>query len=227
MDDDCVASATALERLLAPQLGACIKNSVSVSNRNPSELAFYVDRPNKSYRKVADFAGIDLIFGVAALFNGTLISADVVRDIGVPDRRLFIWGDEVEYMTRALMRGYAVVTVTDSVFSHPPAVDRDGIPWPGAWKQYYAIRNQRRVFQNLHGTRYGFLVYWRWALRVTTRQLRGKGPHLLYNFLLHLEAGFDSTFNRFGKRPENIRTLQLYRFLHGPGGIRTPAAKAH
>lgn len=217
MDDDCIAAPDALERLMAsPRLGPCIKNCVSVSKRDHAELAFYLDRPDRSYRKVADLAGKDLVFGVASFFNGTLISADVVRQIGVPDRRLFIWGDEVEYMTRAMKQGYPVVTVPGAIFYHPPACDREGIPWPGAWKNYYAIRNQRRVFQNLHGPRYGLFVYLRWALRIVGRQLAVKNQNFLYNFLLYLEAAVDSARNHFKKRPEDILTLRLYRWRHRP-----------
>lgn len=216
MDDDCVAAPDALETLLAaPNIGPCIKNCVSISNRDSSELAFYVDRPHRSFRKVADMAEFDLVYGVASFFNGTLISAEVVRKIGLPDKKLFIWGDEVEYMTRALKLGYPVVTVPRSVFYHPPSFDRNGIPWPGAWKQYYAVRNQRRVFQNVHGRKVGFLVYLRWSLKSTLQQLVAKGrPNRAFDFLIYTEAAMDSLRNHFEKRPDTILTVRLYRFMH-------------
>jgi rhamnopyranosyl-N-acetylglucosaminyl-diphospho-decaprenol beta-1,3/1,4-galactofuranosyltransferase len=212
MDDDCVAAPDALEKLLAsPNLGPCVKNCVSISNQDASELAFYVDRPNRRYRKVADMTAFDLVYGVASFFNGTLIHAQVVEAIGIPDRHLFIWGDEVEYMTRAMKGGFPVVTVPQSVFFHPPSFDRNGIPWPGAWKQYYAVRNQRRVFENLHGATFGKVIFLRWALREIRQQLRLKRPNRRYNVLLFTEAAFDSLLNRFHKRPDAIRTLRLYR----------------
>jgi rhamnopyranosyl-N-acetylglucosaminyl-diphospho-decaprenol beta-1,3/1,4-galactofuranosyltransferase len=216
MDDDCVATPGALETLLAaPNIGPCIKNCISISSVDSTELAFYVDRPNRSYRKVEDMAGVDLVFGVASLFNGTLISAEVVEKIGLPDKTLFIWGDEVEYMTRAIKMGFPVVTVPKAVFYHPPSFDRHGIPWPAAWKMYYAVRNQRRVFQNIHGPRMGFLVYLSWSIRETLRQLiLRRRLNRTYNFLIYSEATLDGVFNRFSKRPETIVTLRLYRFLH-------------
>lgn len=215
MDDDCLAAPDALEALLdSPNLGPCIKNSMSVSNQDASELAFYVDRPNRSYRNVTDLTQFDLVYGVASFFNGTLISAEVVNAIGLPDPKLFIWGDEVEYMTRAQRMGFPVVTVPRSVFYHPPAVDRAGIPWPGAWKQYYAVRNQRRVFQNIHGSKYGLLVYLNWSLRSTAQQIAAKHKNRVYNFLIFSEATFDSLFNNFRKRPDGIHTLRLYRRLN-------------
>ncbi|GAB3801655.1 hypothetical protein GCM10028819_29340 [Spirosoma humi] len=215
MDDDCLAAPDALETLMnAPNIGPCIKNCVSVSNKDHSELAFYVDRPNRSYRKVADMSPFDLVYGVAFFFNGTLISSEVVKHVGLPDKKLFIWGDEVEYMTRVQKMGYPVVTVPRSKFYHPPSFDRDGIPWPGAWKQYYAVRNQRRVFQNIHGDKYGKLVFLRWSVRATLGQAVTSHNNKLYNFLLYSEAALDSLFNNFRKKPGSILTLKLYRLLN-------------
>lgn len=215
MDDDCLAAPDALEQLLlAPNIGPCIKNSVSVNSKDNDELAFYVDLPNKSFRKVADMTPFDLIYGVASLFNGTLISSKVVEAIGVPDQKLFIWGDEIEYMTRAQKMGFPVVTVPKAFFFHPPSVDRDGIPWPGAWKNYYRIRNERRVFQNAHGNKYGFIMFLFWSIRTTFSQLNSIRKNRVYDFLLYGEAACDSLVNNFRKRPETILTLRLYRFMN-------------
>lgn len=215
MDDDCLAAPDALEKLMtAPNIGPCIKNSLSVSNQDHSELAFFVDRPNRSYRKVTDMTAFDLVYGVAFFFNGTLVHSEVVKTIGLPDKKLFIWGDEVEYMTRAQKMGFPVVTVPSSVFYHPPSFDRNGIPWPGAWKQYYAVRNQRRVFQNVHGNAFGMAVFARWAMNETMQQAVSKRSNRMYNFLIYGEAALDSLVNNFRKRPDNILTVRLYRLLH-------------
>lgn len=215
MDDDCLAAPDALAQLLAsPNLGPCIKNSMSVSVNQRDELAFFVDRPNVSYRKVTDMQGLDLVYGVASLFNGTLIHSDLVKAIGIPDKSLFIWGDEVEYMTRAQKMGFPVVTVPSSVFYHPASFDRDGIPWPAAWKQYYAVRNQRRVLQNQFGNTLGRVLFASWAAKATLKQAVTKRKNRFYNFLLYSEATLDSLTNNFGKRPDTIRTLQLYKRNH-------------
>jgi len=215
MDDDCLAAPDALANLLnSPNLGPCIKNSMSVSVNSRDELAFFVDRPNQSYRKVSDMAGLDLIYGVASFFNGTLVHSGVVKAIGVPDKNLFIWGDEVEYMTRAQKMGFPVVTVPSSVFYHPASFDRDGIPWPAAWKQYYAVRNQRRVLQNQFGNTLGRVLFASWAAKATLQQAVSKRQNRFYNFLLYGEAMVDSLTNNFRKRPDTIKTLQLYKRNH-------------
>jgi rhamnopyranosyl-N-acetylglucosaminyl-diphospho-decaprenol beta-1,3/1,4-galactofuranosyltransferase len=215
MDDDCLAAPDALANLLnAPNLGPCIKNSMSVSVNSRDELAFFVDRPNQAYRKVSDMTGLDLIYGVASFFNGTLVHSEVVKAIGIPDKELFIWGDEVEYMTRAQKMGFPVVTVPSSVFYHPASFDRDGIPWPAAWKQYYAVRNQRRVLQNQFGNTLGRVLFASWATKATLQQAMSKRQNRFYNFLLYGEATLDSLTNNFRKRPDTIRTLQLYKRNH-------------
>jgi len=215
MDDDCLAAPDALANLLnSPNLGPCIKNSMSVSVNSRDELAFFVDRPNVSYRKVSDMKGLDLIYGVASFFNGTLVHSGVVKAIGIPDKELFIWGDEVEYMTRAQKMGFPVVTVPSSVFYHPASFDRDGIPWPAAWKQYYAVRNQRRVLQNQFGNTLGRVLFASWATKATLQQAMSKRQNRFYNFLLYGEATLDSLTNNFRKRPDTIRTLQLYKRNH-------------
>lgn len=215
MDDDCRAAPDALEKLLtSPNLGPCIKNCVSISNKDSGELAFYVDRPNQLYRKVTDMTQYDLVYGVASLFNGTLISSQIVKAVGLPDKKLFIWGDEVEYMTRVQKNGFPVVTVPSSVFYHPPSFDRNGIPWPGAWKQYYAVRNQRPIFQNIHGGKYGLIMFVTWSLKATLGQMVINRKNWVYNFLLYAEAVGDSLFNNFRKKPNNILTVRLYRMLN-------------
>jgi rhamnopyranosyl-N-acetylglucosaminyl-diphospho-decaprenol beta-1,3/1,4-galactofuranosyltransferase len=215
MDDDCLAAPDALANLLkSPNLGPCIKNSMSVSVNSRDELAFFVDRPNQAYRKVTDMQGLDLIYGVASFFNGTLVHSEVVKAIGIPDKELFIWGDEVEYMTRAQKMGFPVVTVPSSVFYHPASFDRDGIPWPAAWKQYYAVRNQRRVLQNQFGNTLGRVLFASWATKATLQQAMSKRQNRFYNFLLYGEATLDSLTNNFRKRPDTIKTLQLYKRNH-------------
>ncbi len=215
MDDDCVPTPDALHNLMtSPNIGPAIKNCVSISNKNHEELAFFVRLNNKDFQKVSDMGGYDLVYGVASLFNGTLISSEVIRAIGIPDKKLFIWGDEVEYMSRAVKMNFPVVTVPTALLFHPPSVDRDGIPWPGAWKNYYRIRNERRVFQNAHGNKYGFLMFMFWSVKATFSQLSTDRKNRFYNFLLYGEAAADSLLNNFRKRPNTIYTLRLYQFMN-------------
>ena len=90
-----------------------------------------------------------LIEGAANPFNGTLISRELVSDIGYPKKEFFIKGDEVDYKQRALDAGAYVGTVTVAKYIHPrpETVEKTvlGVKVPffveAPWKEYYAARN--------------------------------------------------------------------------------------
>ena len=90
-----------------------------------------------------------LIEGAANPFNGTLISRELVSDIGYPKKEFFIKGDEVDYKQGALDAGAYVGTVTEAKYIHPrpETVEKTvlGVKVPffveAPWKEYYAARN--------------------------------------------------------------------------------------
>ena len=90
-----------------------------------------------------------LIEGAANPFNGTLISRELVSDIGYPKKEFVIKGAEVDYKQRALDAGAYVGTVTEAKYIHPrpETVEKTvlGVKVPffveAPWKEYYAARN--------------------------------------------------------------------------------------
>ena len=82
-------------------------------------------------------------------FNGTLISKELVAEIGYPDKDFFIKGDEVNYKQRAADAGAYIVTVIDSRYFHPRPQSHEhrifGFKVPlfveAPWKEYYTARN--------------------------------------------------------------------------------------
>lgn len=52
-------------------------------------------------------------------FNGTLVPRSVIEKIGYIKREMFIWGDEKEYMARAVHNGIGLYTVTSAIHYHP------------------------------------------------------------------------------------------------------------
>ena len=52
-------------------------------------------------------------------FNGTLVSRKVIDKIGLVKKEMFIWGDEKEYMARAVHNGVGIFTVTSAIHFHP------------------------------------------------------------------------------------------------------------
>lgn len=96
-----------------------------------------------------------LLYGTINPFNGTLISKELIADIGFPNPELFIKGDEEDYQLRATNAGALIVTVTDSVYLHPVAEKktvrigrkefRETTEAP--WKEYYRARNLTYIFR--------------------------------------------------------------------------------
>ncbi len=90
-----------------------------------------------------------LLEGAANPFNGTMISRELVAEIGYPNKDFFIKGDEVDYKQRSVDAGAYVVTVTNARYIHPRSetIERKvfGIKVPffveTPWKEYYAARN--------------------------------------------------------------------------------------
>lgn len=90
-----------------------------------------------------------ILDGEANPFNGTLVSRELVAEIGYPNPDFFIKGDEVNYKQRAFAAGARVVTVTDSRYIHPRPDTQERVvlgkkvPFfvEAPWKEYYAARN--------------------------------------------------------------------------------------
>lgn len=90
-----------------------------------------------------------LLRGEANPFNGTLVSRELVAEIGYPNPDFFIKGDEVNYKQRSFAAGAAVVTVADSNYIHPRPETNERtvlgrkVPFfvEAPWKEYYAARN--------------------------------------------------------------------------------------
>ena len=90
-----------------------------------------------------------LLDGEANPFNGTLVSRELVAEIGYPNPEFFIKGDEVNYKQRSFAAGARVVTVVDSDYIHPRPETNERtvlgrkVPFfvEAPWKEYYATRN--------------------------------------------------------------------------------------
>ena len=111
-------------------------------------------------RKLDELEG-DFLPGIASLFNGALISAKAMEIIGVPDYRLFIRGDEVEYHRRLVRSGLAFGTSLKAAYLHPDGSDefkpilggKMHTQYPdNEFKRYFTYRN-RGYIMNQPGMR--------------------------------------------------------------------------
>lgn len=117
---------------------------------NPDRLAFPLRQGLTWRRRVSELEG-DFLPGIASLFNGALISARAMEIIGVPDYRLFIRGDEVEYHRRIVRSGLRFGTSLTCAYAHPDGSEefkpilggRMHTQYPdGDFKRYFTYRNR-------------------------------------------------------------------------------------
>jgi rhamnopyranosyl-N-acetylglucosaminyl-diphospho-decaprenol beta-1,3/1,4-galactofuranosyltransferase len=119
-DDGYPIGADVLERLLetaaARDLG--LVSPVVVDADDHDVLAFPLRRGTRWARRRAAL-GEDFLPGIAALFNGALFAAETIEEVGVPDLRLFVRGDEVDLHRRVRQAGIAFGTDTSTAYAHP------------------------------------------------------------------------------------------------------------
>ncbi|QPK83345.1 glycosyltransferase family 2 protein [Corynebacterium qintianiae] len=127
---------------------------------DPEKLAFPLRQGLTWKRETRELEG-DFLPQYASLFNGALISAEAMERIGVPDYRLFIRGDEVEYHRRLAQSGLKYGTALTAFYLHPDGSGefhpimggRAHAQWPdNPTKRYFTFRNRGYII-NQRGMR--------------------------------------------------------------------------
>ncbi|MBU3103156.1 glycosyltransferase [Clostridium gasigenes] len=78
----------------------------------------------------------------ANAFVGPLFSREAVNLVGIPDKGLFIYGDDTEYTYR-VSRKFKGYVVKDAVINHQDPPYQGKVVAPQAWwKEYYMFRNR-------------------------------------------------------------------------------------
>lgn len=117
---------------------------------DPELLAFPLRQGLVWRRTLSELEG-SFLPGIASLFNGALISARAMEIIGVPDYRLFIRGDEVEYHRRLVRSGLPFGTCLTCAYLHPDGSDefkpilggKMHTQYPdNEFKRYFTYRNR-------------------------------------------------------------------------------------
>jgi len=145
MDDDGYPRQDALEKLLEQHTGKMqLYNSVVLNIEEKRSFVF----KTKGFKNI-DECKKNVIMGVAHLFNSTLVHRTIIDKVGLPDKRLFVWGDETEYCYRISRRHRIdLVTVTSSIHYHPASTFSYLEDWDyfTNWKMYYFFRNKYPVY---------------------------------------------------------------------------------
>ncbi|WP_026551148.1 glycosyltransferase family 2 protein [Arthrobacter sp. H20] len=154
MDDDAhpedpLALATLLEAAKTQRLDVVVP--LIVAPGEPTKLSFPFRMAGRSVHDRAEVEKLGIIRDVGQFFNGALIRTEVFFRVGLPDLRLFIRGDETDFMLRLRKAGIPFGTVTTVALSHPPGWaetqqvlgDRLHVLVPEtAFKRFYYYRNR-------------------------------------------------------------------------------------
>lgn len=123
-------------------------NSLVLCDKEKLSFGFGPNYSTKS--EVAEHQVNGVVEGMINPFNGTLISRELYEEIGSPNGKFFIRGDEQEYQLRASEAGAYIATVIDSLYYHPSFSSKESRKFLGKdfinsydapWKEYYGIRN--------------------------------------------------------------------------------------
>lgn len=112
---------------------------------DPARLAFPLRQGLVWRRRREELEG-DFLEGIASLFNGALIKARAMEIIGVPDYRLFIRGDEVEYHRRLVRSGLRFGTALTTAYLHPDGSDEFKPILGGRMHTQYPDNESKRYF---------------------------------------------------------------------------------
>jgi rhamnopyranosyl-N-acetylglucosaminyl-diphospho-decaprenol beta-1,3/1,4-galactofuranosyltransferase len=163
MDDDAEPAdaeclATLLREAEARNLEAVVP--LVVAPGDPDRLSFFFRLHGRVTHERAELEKVGFLPDDGHFFNGALIRSDVFFKVGLPDMRLFIRGDEVDFTLRLRKAGIRFGTITTAAITHPHAFSETkhvfGARWhvivpETAFKRYYYYRNRgyliRRYFR--------------------------------------------------------------------------------
>lgn len=116
-DDDNIASATALEELIKYYDENTIFNSILLDFKNKNKLTFPKTdlETGKVYFELKQLINNrKMIINNSIAFNFTLISKNIFKIINFLDDQYFIRGDEIDFITRALLKNINLKIIVNS-----------------------------------------------------------------------------------------------------------------
>lgn len=123
MDDDGMPQPDCLD-LLLKESDLDFWGPLVVDEAATGRLVFPIRLPGRT-RVVDNLADAEAVAtagridGIVIPFNGVLVSAELVKEIGLPREEFFIWGDDHEYRMRAEKAGARVATIVGARVHHP------------------------------------------------------------------------------------------------------------
>jgi rhamnopyranosyl-N-acetylglucosaminyl-diphospho-decaprenol beta-1,3/1,4-galactofuranosyltransferase len=194
MDDDGKPAPETLGHLLdgVATWGLDLASPLVLDIASPDRLAFPLKIAGAWTTDVERIGREPILPEQSPLFNGVLMRSALIADVGLPDKRLFIRGDEVEYGMRLIRRGIKRAVLTKAIFYHPSSTGhlvlptylfgaRGRVGYTGSrWKDYFIFRNTAYINRNVKSRQAGmksliasFMLYSLFFLLVRRADIRG------------------------------------------------------
>ena len=156
LDDDAWPDSRALEKLLAHYSAWTVSSSLVVDpEKKDMAWACVLAQPPGTVVDTLAALPADDYFEIRGAWLGALIPRAIIEDVGFPDARFFIRGEDEEYPSRIGRRGHRFVCVRESVLHHPAPgrilrfqlFGKNIFYEPGLppWKAYYVVRNRAYI----------------------------------------------------------------------------------
>lgn len=163
MDDDGLPTADCLAQLLQYRGDYDFWGPAVLAEQDPEKLCFPVRKPGttqvcRTLSQLRNLQKNGVLEGIVIPFNGVLVTRDLVQRIGTPRAEFFIWGDDVEYLWRALRDGARVATIVDAQFLHP-ATDDLGTPIMFGKTTYNHSPSDLKHYAMARNNTYNLLTY--------------------------------------------------------------------
>lgn len=227
MDDDAFPREDCLECLLQHKdisnVGALVPFIFGVELQeyqyiHHKRLSKYLDTDISIGKSLDDFNDVTEVETNA--FVGPLVKMSIMKEIGVPNGELFIYGDDTEYMYR-ISRKYKVCLIKGAVINHRDIIaDTKTKNDRGFWKTYYRYRNRLLFIEEFKkddkSGRIGKRIVVKQALKDCAKSLLKKeyaGNRLLRVKCL-LSAVKDGLNGKYGKIIDPIEFSKKINFLH-------------
>ena len=176
MDDDGIPEKNEIENLLnayqeitEKEQKNVIVNALVVDKDDHEHVSFLWARGVERSNKVSELIKESYFEGIHP-FNGTLVPRTVIEKIGFIKKEMFIWGDEKEYMARAIHNGVKLYTATSAIHYHPKEKGQKGnvLPFISKYqilvkpksKSHYYYRNEGYIYNTYPEKRPQRTMFW-------------------------------------------------------------------
>lgn len=187
MDDDVVCKPKALQELLdacqqKENIGFVCSLVIGI-NGCSMNVPTVDDRPTANgYPDYTDLIGYQMIKVIMATFVSVLLPTSVIREMGLPYKEFFIWGDDSEYTSRVSSK-YDCYLVCKSVVVHKRALQ-------GALS-FFTETNPQRLRNYFYAFRNQTYLLWKSAT------FKGKLKCLVVRFILLVKLLCKGDFLRY------------------------------